>query len=71
MAAMKANPISTPSAELPTGRGNYVSNPAWDQVVNAHHERAHQTLARTRDQRHDAGNQVFASVTRPVDSQSY
>lgn len=69
--AMKANPISTPSAELPTGGGGWVSNPAWDQLVNARHEQAHQSLVKTRDARHDAGNQAFVSVTRPVDSQSY
>lgn len=68
---IKANPISTPSAELPTGNGAYVSNPAWDQLVNARHEKAHQSLVKTRDARHDAGKQAFVSVPRPPDTQSY
>lgn len=63
--------LMSPTATLPTGGGNVVANPAWEVTVNAAHEKAHQGMVKQRDAVHDAGNQVFASVPRPPDTQSY
>lgn len=76
-----ANPTSIPSETLPTPNG-VTPSPAWQELVNAHHDAAHATNVARRDEMHAAGQgplspdagqtaQKFASVTRPPDTQSY
>lgn len=75
------NITSTPSETLPTPNGAQPS-PAWQELVNAAHDRAHATNVARRDEMHAAGlsaqdpnagqtGQKFESITRPPDTQSY
>lgn len=65
-----ANATITPKPDLPSVSPKPNPN-QWDTVVNAAHEQAHQSLVKTRDVRHDAGNPKFQSIPRNPDTTSY